>query len=105
MTEFGFRTAKNGSNCMSQGTAGQGASRRCFRGPPGGWGRWWIGADYLPFWPQRPILVGYLAQLAYVALVQQSGAVGKYRQIFGALRPYGEQVKTPGRSSQMGRLR
>ena len=105
MTEFGFRTAKNGSNCMSQGTVGQGASRRGFRGPRGGWGWWWIGAHYLPFWPQSPILVGYLVQLAYVALVRQAGAVGKFRQIVGAPRPYGEQVKTPGRSSQMGRLR
>ncbi len=57
------------------------------------------------FWPQIPILVGYLAQLAYVPLVQLSGGIGKYGQIFGALSPYGEQVKTPGRSSQMGRLR
>ncbi len=56
-------------------------------------GRCWVGAADLPFWPQRPILVGYLVQLAYVALVQQSGGVGKCRQIFGALRPYGEQGK------------
>ena len=62
-------------------------------------------ADDLLFWPQRPILVGYLAQLAYVPLEQRSGGIGKYGQIFGALSPYGEQVKTPGRSSQMGRLR
>jgi len=36
---------------------------------------------------------------------ERSGGIGKFRQIVGALRPYGEQVKTPGRSSQMGRLR
>ena len=51
------------------------------------------------------ILVGYLAQLAYVQPVQQSGGIGKYRQIVGALRPYGEQVKTLGRTSRMSRLR
>ena len=34
-----------------------------------------------------------------------AGGMGKYRQIVGALCPHGEQVKTPGRSSQLGRLR
>jgi len=36
---------------------------------------------------------------------ERFGGIGKFRQIVRALRPYGEQVNTPGRSSQMGRLR
>ena len=36
---------------------------------------------------------------------ERSGGIGKFGQIVRALRPYGEQVNTPGRSSQMGRLR
>jgi len=62
-------------------------------------------AVYLPFWPGMPILVGCLARLVHVPLGYQSGGIGKYRQIFGALRAHGEQVKMPGRSSQMGSLR
>ena len=34
-----------------------------------------------------------------------AGGIGKYRQIVGALCPHGEHVKTPVRSSQLGRLR
>ena len=94
---------------MSEETAGQGAfrdePRRRFAGSMGGRKTRFTGADYLLSWPQMSILVGYLAQLAYVQPVQQSGGIGKYRQIVGALRPYGEQVKTPGRTSQMSCLR
>ena len=75
------------------------------RGPREDGRREFTGADYLLVWPKMPILVGYLAQLAYVPPAQRSGGIGKYRQIVGALRPYGEQVKTPGRTSRMSRLR
>ena len=82
---------------------GQGASRdkarRWFRERLGGWGTCSLGVNYLPSRPQAPILVGYLAQLAYVPLIQQPGGIGRCRQIVGALRPHGEQVKMPGRSS------
>ena len=77
MAEFGFRTAKERQQLYEPVDGGARSLPPLFSGLRRAWRRGWIGADYLPFWPQTPILVGYLAQLAYVALVQQSGGVGK----------------------------
>ena len=120
MAEGGFESVRNGGNCMIEGTAGQGTDAsgeldrchgkydqtcQCFRGLWVGWGTWCLGLDDLPFPPQRPILVGYLAKLVSGRWCSGVSSLGKYRQIFGALRPHGEQVKVPGRSSQLGSLR
>jgi hypothetical protein len=44
-------------------------------------------------------------KLAAVIGCAASGGIGESRQIGGASGPHGEQVKMPGRSSQLGRLR
>ena len=63
---------------------GQGASRdkarRWFRERLGGWGTCSLGVNYLPSRPQAPILLGYLAQLAHVPLIQHpAGSAGADR--------------------------
>ena len=80
---------------MSGGTAGQGDSRI-----------FWLnrGPRHLLF--QYEVLFLCLpgeARLRATGATASAG-FGKYRQIAGASRPHGDQVKMPGGSSHLGRL-
>ena len=94
---------------MSEGTTGQGFSHdRARRGFLGRWEPGRRGAKLrttCSFGTKCLFSSITLRNLSMFHWTERSGGIGKFRQIVGALRPYGEQVKTPGRSSQMGRLR